>query len=120
MNPAVSSAVVKNAAAANLPAAHVEPALFFRDVTLGPREAVLRFRLIHLWEARNPNTRTLIGQEMLLIDEEGTAIQGFVPAGRVGNFELIAGSVYRLNNFFGSRNKVQYQVADHIAIISFS
>ncbi|KAL0877547.1 hypothetical protein Bca101_027252 [Brassica carinata] len=70
MNPTVSSAVVKNAAAANLPAAHVEPALFFRDVTLGPREAVLRFRLIYLWEARNPNTRTPIGQEMLLIDEE--------------------------------------------------
>lgn len=44
--------------------------MFFRDVCLGPREADLRFRLIHFWEARNPNSETLIGQEMLLFDEE--------------------------------------------------
>ncbi|KAL0751263.1 hypothetical protein Bca101_033266 [Brassica carinata] len=37
---------------------------------------------------------------MLLIDEEGTAIQGFVPAGRVGTFDLTDGVVYKLNNFF--------------------
>lgn len=81
MDPTASSAVVDSTAATsvdpsnpnvatNLPPAHVEPVLFFRDVTLGPREAELRFRLVHLWEARNPNTKTLIGQEMLLIDEE--------------------------------------------------
>lgn len=29
------------------------------------------FRLIHFWDVRNPNTKILIGQEMLLIDEEG-------------------------------------------------
>ncbi|KAG2304825.1 hypothetical protein Bca52824_033476 [Brassica carinata] len=57
---------------------------------------------------------------MPLIDKEGTVIQGFVPLGRVGTFELIAGSVYKLRNFFGSRNKVQCQVADHITIVSFS
>ena len=44
--------------------------MLFRDVSLGPHEADLRFRLIHFWEARNPNSKTLIGQEMLLIDEE--------------------------------------------------
>ncbi|KAL0660610.1 hypothetical protein Bca4012_081195 [Brassica carinata] len=117
----VSSATPMNpAAAAALSSAHGDQVMFFRDVALGPHEAKLRFRLIHFWEARNPNTKTLIGQEMLLIDEEGTVIQGFVPPGRVGTFELIAGSVYELKNFFGSRNKVQYPVADHIAIVSFS
>ncbi|KAL0798558.1 hypothetical protein Bca101_053733 [Brassica carinata] len=49
-------------------------------------------------QARNPITRTLIGQEMLLIDEEGTVIQGFVPAGRVGTFDLISGSVFNWNS----------------------
>ncbi|KAH0921014.1 hypothetical protein HID58_021032 [Brassica napus] len=71
-------------------------------------------------DACNPNTKTLIGQEMLLIDEEGTVIQGFVPAGRVGIFDLVAGSVYNLSNFFGSRSKEQYRVADHVATVSFS
>ncbi|CDY12070.1 BnaC03g59860D [Brassica napus] len=89
-----------------LSSAHANQVMFFRDVSLGPREAELRFRLIHLWEARNIYTKTLIGQEMLLIDEEGTVIQ--------------AGSVYKLRNFFGSRNKAQFSVADHIAIVSFS
>ena len=42
----------------------------FDEVTFGPHEAELRFRLIHFWEARNPNTKTLIGEEMLLIDEQ--------------------------------------------------
>lgn len=51
---------------------------------------------------------------------QGTAIQGFIPAGRVGTFKLIAGSVYELTNFFGSRNKEQYPVADHIAIVTFT
>ncbi|WZY97749.1 hypothetical protein YC2023_070078 [Brassica napus] len=94
--------------------------MFFREVSLGPREAELMFRMIHFWEARNPNTKTLIGQEMLLIDREGTVIQGFVPASRVGRYELTAGSVYKLINFFGSRSKDQYRVADHSATVSFS
>ncbi|XP_013654700.3 uncharacterized protein LOC106359570 [Brassica napus] len=111
MNPVASS---------GLSSAHGEQVMLFRDVSLGPHEAEMRFRLIHLWEARNPNTKVLIGQEILLIDEEGTVIQGFVPAGRVGTFELSAGSVYKLTNFFGSRSKYQYRVADHSATVSFS
>ncbi|CAN6814666.1 unnamed protein product [Brassica oleracea var. botrytis] len=87
-----------------LSSAHANQVMFFRDVSLGPREAELRFRLIHLWEARNICTKTLIGQEMLLIDEEVCQ----------------PGSVYKLSNFFGSRNKAQFSVADHIAIVSFS
>ncbi|CAF1907892.1 unnamed protein product [Brassica oleracea var. botrytis] len=118
---AVSSANPMNPYAATaLSSACVDQVMLFRDVSHGPREADLRFRLIHFWEARNPNTKTLIGQEMLLIDEEGTVIQGFVPAGRVGTFDLVAGSMYNLSNFFGSRSKDQYRVADHVATVSFS
>ncbi|CDY60679.1 BnaCnng36820D [Brassica napus] len=105
---------IASSAMAMKPSAHA-------DVSLGPHEAEMRFRLIHLWEARNPNTKILIGQEMLLIDEEvWNCYSGFVPAGRVGTFDLSAGSVYKLTNFFGSRSKIQYRVADHSATVSFS
>ncbi|CAN6875554.1 unnamed protein product, partial [Brassica oleracea] len=61
---------------------------------------------------------------IILIDDldcsQGTVIQGFVPAGRVGTFDLVSGSVYNLSNFFGSRSKNQYRVADHVATVSFS
>ncbi|XP_048610996.1 uncharacterized protein LOC111198356 isoform X2 [Brassica napus] len=57
---------------------------------------------------------------MIWIYRQGTVIQGFVPAGRVGTFDLSAGSVYKLTNFFGSRSKIQYRVADHSATVSFS
>ncbi|CAF1709790.1 unnamed protein product [Brassica napus] len=99
---AVSSTIpVRPNVATTLSSAHADQVMFFRDVSFGPREAELRFRLIHFWEARNPLTKTLIGQEMLLINGEGTAIQGFVPAGRVGTFDLTDGVVYKLSNFFG-------------------
>ncbi|CAF2120991.1 unnamed protein product [Brassica napus] len=103
-----------------LSSARGDQVMLFRDVSFGPHEADLRFRLIHFWEARNPNSKTLIGQEMLLIDEEGTVIQGFVPAGRVGTYELASGSVYKLSNFYGSRNKAQYRVTDHSATVTFA
>ncbi|CAG7881366.1 unnamed protein product, partial [Brassica rapa] len=107
-------------AATDLSSLPSEQVMFFREVSLGPREAELMFRIIHFWDARNPNTKTLIGREMLLIDEEGTVIQGFIPASRVERYELIAGSVYKLINFFGSRSKDQFRVADHSATVSFS
>ncbi|CAF1995094.1 unnamed protein product [Brassica napus] len=110
---AVSSANPMNPDAATaLSSARGEQAMLFRDVSHGPREADLMFRLIHFWEARNPNTKTLIEQEMLLIDRE--------VSGRVGTFDLVSGSVYNLSNFFGSRSKNQYRVADHVATVSFS
>uniref|UniRef100_A0A0D3AV46 ATP-dependent DNA helicase n=1 Tax=Brassica oleracea var. oleracea TaxID=109376 RepID=A0A0D3AV46_BRAOL len=61
-------------ASTGLSSAHGDQVMLFRDVSLGPHEAELRFRLIQLWEARNPNTKILIGQEMLLIDEEKAAL----------------------------------------------
>ena len=44
--------------------------MLFNEVSLGPQETNLRFRLVHFWEARNPLQKTLIGLEMLLIDEQ--------------------------------------------------
>lgn len=57
----------------------------------------------------------------ILFGCQETAIQGFIPAGLAPTYvpHLKAGSVYRLNKFYGSRNKVQYSVADHSVTISF-
>ncbi|KAF3577769.1 hypothetical protein DY000_02030519 [Brassica cretica] len=99
-----------------------EKVMFFKDVSLGPHETQLRFRLIHLWEARNPVKKTLIGLEMLLIDEQGTVIQGFIPPGRIKKYlpEMKRGPVYKLINFYGSKNKPVYRVDDHVATVSFT
>ncbi|KAG2241883.1 hypothetical protein Bca52824_096275 [Brassica carinata] len=44
--------------------------MLFKDISLGPHETQLRFRLIHFWEAWNPIKKTIIGLEMILIDEQ--------------------------------------------------
>ncbi|CAN6899996.1 unnamed protein product [Brassica oleracea] len=99
-----------------------EKVVFFKDLSLGHQKSQLRFRLIHLWEAWNPLKKTLIGMEMLLIDEKGTLIQGFVSPGRIKKYlpDMKRGFVYKLNNFYGSRNKVVFRVADHTVTVSFS
>ncbi|WZZ69687.1 hypothetical protein YC2023_081057 [Brassica napus] len=99
-----------------------EKSVFFKDLSLGPNEAQLKFRLIHFWEAWNPVKKTLIGMEMLLIDEQGTVIQGFISPGRIEKYlpDMKRGSVYKLNNFYGSRNKSVFRVADHTVTVSFS
>uniref|UniRef100_A0A0D3CI79 Replication factor A C-terminal domain-containing protein n=1 Tax=Brassica oleracea var. oleracea TaxID=109376 RepID=A0A0D3CI79_BRAOL len=99
-----------------------EKVVFFNDLSLGHHEAQLQFRLIHFWEAWNPQKKTLIGMEMLLIDEKGTVIQGFVSPGRIEKYlpDMMRGSVYKLNNFYGSRNKAVFRVADHTVTVSFS
>ncbi|CAN6898224.1 unnamed protein product [Brassica oleracea] len=95
---------------------------FFKNVTFGPQEDELRFRLIHFWEARNALSKILIGLEMLLIDEEGTVIQGFIPPSRIDTYlqHMIPGSTYRLNKNFGSKTKKVYWVADPDVTIAFS
>ncbi|CAN6994359.1 unnamed protein product [Brassica oleracea var. botrytis] len=60
--------------------------MFFKDVSLGHHESQLRFRLIHFLEAWNPLKKTLIVLEMLLIDEQGTAIQRFIFPGRIEKY----------------------------------
>lgn len=44
--------------------------LTFKDVTFGPHQGELRFRLVHFWEAWNAQTKALMGLEMLMIDQE--------------------------------------------------
>ncbi|KAG5410254.1 hypothetical protein IGI04_006573, partial [Brassica rapa subsp. trilocularis] len=94
----------------------------FKDVKFGAHGCELRFRLIHLWEARNVVTKTLIGLEMLLIDQEETVIQGFIPAGRIDTYlpHMKVGGIYRLNSFYGSNNKTLYRVAEPSVTITFS
>ncbi|CAN6819380.1 unnamed protein product [Brassica oleracea] len=96
--------------------------LFFKDVKFGPQEGELRFRLIHFWEARNTLTKVLFGLEMLLIDEHGTVIQGFISPNRIETYlpHMFAGSVYWLNNFYGSKSKSVYRVAEPDVTIAFT
>ncbi|KAL0804101.1 hypothetical protein Bca101_096591 [Brassica carinata] len=88
----------------------VSSAELIRHVKFGPQEGELRFRLIHFREARNALMKILIGLEMLLIDEQGTVIQGFIPPSRIDTYlpHMIAGSIYRLNKFYGSKSKIVY------------
>ncbi|CAG7864370.1 unnamed protein product [Brassica rapa] len=102
--------------------ANVGRVMSFKDVKFGPHESELRFRLIHFWEARNVRTKLLIGLEMLLIDQEETIIQGFIPAGRMDTYlpHMRTGGIYRLHNFFGSNNKTLYRVSEPSVTITFS
>nr|VDC60270.1 unnamed protein product [Brassica rapa] len=63
------------------------------------------------WELWNPLKKTLIGMEMLLI--EFNRIETYLP-------KMKRGSVYKLDNFYGSRNKSVFRVADHTVTVSFS
>ncbi|CAF2056996.1 unnamed protein product [Brassica napus] len=120
-NPA-QSAVVKANGKMHVSSDDNRELMLFNEVSLGPHETDLRFRLIHFWEARNPLKKTLIGLEMLLIYEQGTVIQGFVPPGRIKKFmpHMRQGGLYTLTNFYGSRNKEVFRVAAHSVTISFS
>ncbi|KAG5377761.1 hypothetical protein IGI04_025603 [Brassica rapa subsp. trilocularis] len=99
-----------------------EKVMFFRDVSPGPHETQLCFRLIHFWEAWNPLKKTLIGLEMLLIDEQGTVIQRFISPGHTERYlsKMKPGLVYKFNNFYGSSNKSVYRVSDQAMMVSFS
>ncbi|KAF8115489.1 hypothetical protein N665_0026s0034 [Sinapis alba] len=94
-----------------------------KDISQGPHESELRFQLIHFWEARNiAHAKTLIGLEIFIIDEQGTVMQGFIPLSRVNQYlrDLKPGTIYRLFNFFGSKSKEVYRVADHSVTVSIS
>ena len=49
-------------------------------------------------------------------------IQGFIPPNRIEAYlpHMFAGSVYRLNKFYGSKRKNVYRVAEPDVIISFT
>ncbi|CDY22848.1 BnaA06g02290D [Brassica napus] len=54
--------------------------------------------------------------KMLLIDE-----QGFIPPGRIDTYlpHLVAGSIYRLTNFYGSKSKIVYRVVEPNVTVTF-
>ncbi|CAN6895367.1 unnamed protein product, partial [Brassica oleracea] len=59
---------------------------------------------------------------MILIDGQGTVIQGFIPLTRIDTYlpHMVAGSLYRLNKFYGSKSKTVYRVAEQDVTIAFS
>ncbi|KAF8103627.1 hypothetical protein N665_0187s0028 [Sinapis alba] len=98
-------------------------AMFFNDVSQGRSESQLRFQLIHFWEAKNIAKGGLfLGLELLLIDENGTVMQGFISATRPQTYRrhLKAGATYTLQSFFATPSKEIYRVADQSLTISFS
>ncbi|KAH0872604.1 hypothetical protein HID58_069966, partial [Brassica napus] len=117
-----SAGTIKHSGGSGVPSAKTDEVLFFKDGKFGPQEGELRFRLIHFWEAQNALTKILIGLEMLLIDEQGTVIQGFIPPSMIDTYlpHMIAGSIYRLNKFYGSKSKIVYWVAEPDVTIVFS
>ncbi|CAN6850586.1 unnamed protein product [Brassica oleracea] len=117
-----SAETTKHRGGSGVSSGKVDGVLFFKDVKLGPQEGELRFRLIHYWEAQNAFSKTLIGLEMLLIDKHGTVIQGFIPPRRIDTYlpHMIAGSIYRLNRFYGSKSKNVFRFADPDVTISFT
>ncbi|KAG2264794.1 hypothetical protein Bca4012_078003 [Brassica carinata] len=61
-----------------------------------------------IWDS--DHTKTPLGLEMLLINEQGVVI----PPGRIDTYlpHLVPGSIYRLTNFYGSKSKIVYRVAE--------
>ncbi|CAN6998841.1 unnamed protein product [Brassica oleracea var. botrytis] len=101
------------------------PPLLFRQVSPGPRDSTMQFRLLNFWDARK-NVKggpgILLGIEMLMIDAEGTLAQGFIGQNRRNQYEkeLQRGRIYTLTNFYASNNKVMYNVADQRLVICIS
>ncbi|KAF8106018.1 hypothetical protein N665_0148s0006 [Sinapis alba] len=98
-------------------------AVFFNDIRPGRSESQLRFRLIHFWEAKNiAKGGAFLGLELLLIDQQGTVMRGFISPTRAQTYRrhLIAGALYALQNFFATKSKEIYRVADPSLTISFS
>ncbi|CAN6975697.1 unnamed protein product [Brassica oleracea var. botrytis] len=101
------------------------PPLLFRQVSPGPSDSTLQFRLLHFWDARK-NVKggpgILLGIEMLMIDTEGTLAQGFIGQNRRNQYEkeLHRGSIYTLTNYYASNSKVMYHVADQRLVICIS
>ncbi|CDY22117.1 BnaA09g01460D [Brassica napus] len=105
---------MKSAVKSQLTTGKAPLAMYFNDISPGLSESQLRFRVIHFWEAKNIANRTLIGIELLLIDEQGTVMQGFISSSRAPTYlpHLKAGAIYTLQNFLAATSKEIYRVAD--------
>ncbi|CDY39704.1 BnaA04g07310D [Brassica napus] len=113
---------MKSAVKSQLTTGKAPLAMYFNDISRGLSESQLRFRVIHFWEAKNIANGTLIGIELLLIDEHGTVMQGFISSSRAPTYlpHLKAGATYTLQNFLAATSKEIYRVADQNLTISFS
>ncbi|KAF8101846.1 hypothetical protein N665_0201s0159 [Sinapis alba] len=114
---------MESAAKSSLTTGKAPLAMFFNDISPGRSESLLRFRLIHFWEAKNiAKGGFFLGLELLLIDEQGTVMQGFISASRAETYRghLKGGATYALQNFFATKSKDIYRVADQSLTISFS
>ncbi|CAF1924152.1 unnamed protein product [Brassica napus] len=112
------------------------PPLLFRQVSPGPSDSTLQFRLLHFWNARKNvkgGPEILLGVEILMIDAEwltrycisvcrGTLAQGFIGQNRRSQYEkeLERGRIYTLTTFYASNSKVMYHVADQRLVICIS
>ncbi|KAH0903484.1 hypothetical protein HID58_042987 [Brassica napus] len=105
---------MKSAVKSQLTTGKAPLAMYFNDISPGLSESQLRFRVIHFWEAKNIANGTLIGIELLLIDEHGTVMQGFISSSRAPTYlpHLKAGAIYTLQNFLAATSKEIYRVAD--------
>ncbi|CAN6976322.1 unnamed protein product [Brassica rapa subsp. trilocularis] len=71
-----------------------EDVMFFRDISLGTHETQLRFRLIHFWEAWNPDAYWPVDaphrrkgyMKSSIFLPLGTVIQGFISPGRIQKY----------------------------------
>ncbi|CDY70491.1 BnaAnng33840D [Brassica napus] len=75
--------------------------------------------------AMKPNGKSIVSSdydENVMFFKDRIVIQRFISPGRIEKYlpEMKRGSVYKLNNFYGSRNKSVFRVADHTATVSFS
>ncbi|KAG2305337.1 hypothetical protein Bca52824_033988 [Brassica carinata] len=98
-------------------------AMFFNDISPGRSESQLRFRVIHSWEAKNiAKAGTFLGLDLLLIDLQGTVMQGFISPNSAETYRphLRAGATYTLQIFFATKSKEIYRVADPSLTVSFS
>ncbi|KAG7593998.1 Nucleic acid-binding OB-fold [Arabidopsis thaliana x Arabidopsis arenosa] len=95
----------------------------FDDIDGDFCEEEVLVRLIHFWEARNfKRGNILMGLELLLIDSQSNAVQGFISANRLFHYEehLKRNSIYKLKKFMITPAKKIYKVSDHKHGICFT
>ncbi|KAF2553990.1 hypothetical protein F2Q68_00033513 [Brassica cretica] len=91
-----------------------------KERPLSPLTSLMQFCPSGMWDS--DHTKTPFGLEILLINEQGIVIQGFIPPGRIDTYlpHLVAGSIYRLTNFYGCKSKTVYRVAEPNVTVTFS
>ncbi|CAN6809166.1 unnamed protein product [Brassica oleracea var. botrytis] len=101
----------------------LSPPLSRSDIPAKPVALAPTLSLAILYR-RNQTARPLsppLGRSNIAADL-GTVIQGFIPLSRIDTYlpHMIAGSIYRLNKFYGSKSKIVYRVAEPDVTIAFS